>query len=55
MLCFARKFGFGAEFIKNIRVAKAKLGYDEPNVEDMTKEINAGTGPSATRASRRSA
>jgi formate dehydrogenase major subunit len=42
MLAFAKKFGFGAEFVKNIRVTKGKLGFDEPNVEDMTREINAG-------------
>src|SRR5688572_3528817 len=42
MYAFAKKFGFGAEFVKNIRVTKGKLGFDEPVVEDMTKEINAG-------------
>ena len=42
MLAFAKKLGFGAEFVKNISVTKGKLGFDEPNVEDMTREINAG-------------
>jgi formate dehydrogenase major subunit len=42
MLAFARKLGFGAEFVKNIRVVKDKAGWDEPVVEDMTREINAG-------------
>ena len=42
MLAFARKFGFGNEFVKNIKLTKGKLGFDEPLVEDMTKEINNG-------------
>ena len=42
MLAFARKLGFGNEFVKNIRVTKGKLGFDEPVMEDMTREINAG-------------
>jgi formate dehydrogenase major subunit len=42
MLAMARKLGFGAEFVKNIRLVKDKDGWDEPLVEDMTKEINAG-------------
>jgi formate dehydrogenase major subunit len=55
MLAFARKLGFGNEFVKNIRLVKDKDGWDEPLVEDMTKEINAGnwtigyTGQSPTR------
>ncbi|MGZ5087258.1 MAG: molybdopterin-dependent oxidoreductase, partial [Usitatibacter sp.] len=42
MLAFARKFGYGNEFVKNIKLVKDKNGWDEPLVEDMTKEINAG-------------
>jgi formate dehydrogenase major subunit len=42
MLALARKLGFGTEFVKNIRLVKDKTGWDEPMVEDMTKEINAG-------------
>ena len=42
MLAFARKFGYGDQFVKNIRLVKDKDGWDEPLVEDMTKEINNG-------------
>ena len=42
MLAFARKFGYGNEFVKNIKLVKDKTGWDEPLVEDMTKEINNG-------------
>src|SRR5690349_21590140 len=42
MYAFAKKLGFGPEFVKNIRLVKDKTGWDEPLVEDMTKEINAG-------------
>ena len=42
MLAFARKFGYGEQFVKNIRLVKDKDGWDEPLVEDMTKEINNG-------------
>ncbi len=42
MLAFARKFGFGDEFVKNIKLVKDKDGWDEPLVEDMTAEINNG-------------
>jgi len=34
MLAFARKFGFGDQFVKNIRLVKDKDGMDEPLVED---------------------
>jgi formate dehydrogenase major subunit len=43
MLAFAKKFGFGAEFVKNIKVTKDKTGWDEPSPEDMLREINKGT------------
>jgi formate dehydrogenase major subunit len=55
MLAFARKFGFGNEFVKNIKLVKDKDGWDEPLVEDMTAEINKGnwtigyTGQTPTR------
>jgi formate dehydrogenase major subunit len=47
MLAFARKFGFGTEFVKNIKLVKVNPGsktneYEEPVVEDMTREINNG-------------
>jgi formate dehydrogenase major subunit len=42
MYAFAKKLGFGPEFVKNIKLVKDKTGWDEPLVEDMTKEINAG-------------
>src|SRR6185295_11834797 len=42
MYAFARKFGFEKEFCKNIKLVKDKNGWDEPLVEDMTREINAG-------------
>jgi formate dehydrogenase major subunit len=55
MLAFARKFGYGDEFIKNIKTVKDKDGWDEPVIEDMTAEINNGnwtigyTGSTPTR------
>src|SRR6476619_5387659 len=42
MYAFAKKLGFGPEFVKNIKLVKDKTGWDEPLVEDMTKEINNG-------------
>ena len=42
MYAFAKKFGYGPEFVKNIKLVKDKTGWDEPLVEDMTKEINNG-------------
>jgi formate dehydrogenase major subunit len=42
MHAFAKKFGFGAEFVKNIKVAKDKDGWDEPSPEDILREINRG-------------
>ncbi len=42
MYAFAKKLGFGPEFVKNIKLAKDKSGWDEPVVEDMTAEINNG-------------
>ncbi|HUL57503.1 MAG TPA: molybdopterin-dependent oxidoreductase [Usitatibacter sp.] len=55
MLALARKFGYGNEFIKNIKTVKDKDGWDEPVIEDMTAEINNGnwtigyTGSTPTR------
>ncbi|MFZ5556949.1 MAG: molybdopterin-dependent oxidoreductase [Pseudomonadota bacterium] len=43
MYAFAKKFGFGAEFVKNIKVVKDKSGWDEPVIEDVLREINKGT------------
>ncbi len=42
MYAFAKKFGFEKEFCKNIKVEKDKQGWDEPNVEDILREINKG-------------
>ncbi len=42
MYAFAKKFGFEKEFCKNIKVAKDKDGWDEPNVEDTLREVNRG-------------
>ena len=42
MYAFAKKLGFGPEFVKNIKLVKDKTGWDEPLVEDMTREINNG-------------
>jgi formate dehydrogenase major subunit len=43
MYAFAKKFGFANEFVKNIKLAKDKTGWDEPSPEDMLREINKGT------------
>ena len=43
MYAFAKKFGFEKEFCKNIKVEKDKQGWDEPNIEDILREINKGT------------
>ncbi len=43
MYAFAKKFGFEKEFVKNIKLAKDKTGWDEPVIEDVLREINAGT------------
>jgi formate dehydrogenase major subunit len=43
MHAFAKKFGFGNEFVKNIKVVKDKTGWDEPLMEDITREFNRGT------------
>ncbi|MEL6375546.1 MAG: hypothetical protein AAFR04_16465, partial [Pseudomonadota bacterium] len=42
MAKFAKKFGFDAEFFKNIKVAKNAQGHDEPVIEDVTHEFNKG-------------
>ncbi|MGB9494743.1 MAG: formate dehydrogenase subunit alpha [Azonexus sp.] len=43
MYAFAKKFGFEKELCKNIKIDKDKQGWDEPNVEDILREINRGT------------
>ena len=43
MYAFAKKFGFEKELCKNIKVNKDKQGWDEPEVEDILREINKGT------------
>jgi formate dehydrogenase major subunit len=42
MLAFAKKFGFERELVKNIKVTKDKQGWDEPDTEDILREINRG-------------
>lgn len=42
MYAFAKKFGYGEQFVKNIKLVKDKDGWDEPLIEDMTAEINNG-------------
>ena len=42
MYAFAKKFGFEKELCKNIKVLKDKQGWDEPEVEDILREINKG-------------
>jgi formate dehydrogenase major subunit len=42
MYAFAKKFGFEQELCKNIKVNKDKQGWDEPEVEDILREINKG-------------
>ena len=43
MYAFAKKFGFEKEFCANIKVEKDKQGWDEPNIEDILREVNRGT------------
>ncbi len=43
MYAFAKKFGFGPEFVKNVKLVKDKSGWDEPVIEDVLREINSGT------------
>ncbi|MBR0567779.1 formate dehydrogenase subunit alpha [Azoarcus sp. L1K30] len=43
MYAFARKFGFGDELVKNVKLTKDKQGWDEPEIEDILREINRGT------------
>ena len=43
MYAFAKKFGFEKELVKNVKVEKDKQGWEEPNVEDILREINKGT------------
>jgi formate dehydrogenase major subunit len=42
MYALAKKLGYGPELVKNIKLVKDKTGWDEPLVEDMTREINNG-------------
>jgi len=51
MYQLADKLGFGKELVKNIKLVKGKGGMEEPDVEDILREINRGCGRSATRAS----
>ncbi|OYD54774.1 formate dehydrogenase [Thauera propionica] len=43
MYAFAKKFGWGDELVKNIKLEKDAQGWDEPNIEDILREINRGT------------
>jgi formate dehydrogenase major subunit len=43
MYALAKKFGFEKELTRNIKVAKNKQGWDEPDIEDTLREINRGT------------
>ncbi|NLF53383.1 MAG: formate dehydrogenase subunit alpha [Thauera phenolivorans] len=43
MYAFAKKFGWGEELVKNIKLEKDGHGWDEPNIEDILREINRGT------------
>lgn len=43
MYAFAKKFGFADELVKNIKLEKDAQGWDEPNIEDILREINRGT------------
>ncbi|CAI07775.1 molybdopterin-dependent oxidoreductase [Aromatoleum aromaticum] len=43
MYAFAKKFGFADELVKNIKLVKDKQGWDEPEPEDILREINRGT------------
>lgn len=43
MYAFAKKFGFANELCKNIKVTKNARGWEEPDVEDILREINRGT------------
>ncbi len=43
MYAFAKKFGWAGELVKNIKLEKDAQGWDEPNIEDILREINRGT------------
>ncbi len=43
MYAFAKRFGFATELCKNIKVSKNARGWEEPDVEDILREINRGT------------
>ena len=61
MYQLAQKLGFADQLLgkkdgkQNIKLAKAKGGMEEPDIEDITREFNAAAGPSAIPASRPSA
>jgi formate dehydrogenase major subunit len=42
MYAFAKKLGFANEFCKNVKIVKDKAGWDEPLIEDITREFNNG-------------
>ncbi|PKO52184.1 MAG: formate dehydrogenase, partial [Betaproteobacteria bacterium HGW-Betaproteobacteria-21] len=43
MYAFAKKFGWADELVKNVKLTKDKQGWDEPDIEDILREINRGT------------
>ncbi len=43
MYAFAKKFGWADELVKNVKLAKDKQGWDEPDIADILREINRGT------------
>ncbi|QJR11593.1 Periplasmic nitrate reductase [Usitatibacter rugosus] len=43
MYAFAKKFGFADQFVKNVKLVKDKTGWDEPLIEDVTREFNKGS------------
>jgi formate dehydrogenase major subunit len=55
MFQLAQKLGFDKELVKNYKMVKGKGGMDEPEPESILREINAASGPSATRARARAA
>jgi formate dehydrogenase major subunit len=42
MLALAKKLGFERELVANIKVTKDRQGWDEPDIEDILREINRG-------------
>ncbi|QDF98865.1 formate dehydrogenase [Azoarcus sp. DD4] len=43
MYAFAKKFGWADELVKNVKLKKDAQGWDEPDIEDILREINRGT------------